>query len=196
MYDVVTMGSATQDVFAMTDAETVTFRHGHDEQELIAYPLGSKILIHDIDFQIGGGGTNTATTFARQGLKTGFIGKIGKDPSGYAVMKFLKEEGITFLGAVGHHTGYSIILDSEEDDRTILTFKGCNDDLSLEELDTMLMELETRWLYCSSMLGKSYKTMRHVMKLLKGRGANVAFNPSCYQAEQGLEALRDVLAHV
>ncbi len=190
------MGSATQDVFAMTDAETVTIRHAHEEEEFIAYPLGRKILIYDLDFQIGGGGTNTATTFARQGLRTAFLGKLGKDASGLAVLKFLKDEGITFLGAVGQQTGYSVILDSEEDDRTILTFKGSNNELVVDEISGQLRTLRTRWLYCSSMLGKSYETMLEVMHRVKQRGGQVAFNPSAYQAEQGLAALQRALSMV
>ena len=192
-FDVVTMGSATQDVFAKSDAETVTYtRHG-DKETLIAYPLGSKILIEKLDFFIGGGGTNSATTFSRQGLRTGFIGKLGKDAPGLAVFRFLKEEGIEFLGAVGGQTGYSVILDSTEEDRTILTFKGANDQLKEWEIAETLAGLSARWLYCSSMLNESYGTMKRVMLRVKGQGGSVAFNPSAYQAGQGLAGLAEVL---
>lgn len=186
------MGSATQDVFAQTDAELIKIRHGKDEEELLAYPLGTKILISDLDFQIGGGGTNTACTFARQGLKTGFIGKLGRDPSGYAVFAFLKKESIEFLGATGKQTGYSVILDSEEEDRTILTFKGSNNHLTIDEVG----ECQARWLYCSSMIGKSATTMERVAERMHAAGCRVAFNPSAYQAKKGLEALRGMLKSV
>ncbi len=192
-FDVVTMGSATQDVFVKTDAETIRLCH-HDEcEELLAYPLGGKILIDDIHYETGGGGTNTATTFARQGLKTGWVGRLGKDPAGLAVHKFLKQEGIAFLGSVGGKTGYSVILDSEAEDRTILTYKGANSGLSLASIGKLLDTLTTRWLYCSSMLGESYRTMEAVMRYLKRRGSRIAFNPSAYQAKQGLEKLGPVL---
>ena len=193
-FDVVTMGGATQDVFARTDAETVTYtRHG-DKETLIAYPLGSKILIEQLDFFIGGGGTNSATTFARQGLRTGYIGKLGKDQAGLAVFKCLKDEGIEFLGVVGGQTGYSVILDSDADDRTILTFKGANDELRAEELREVLSALSARWLYCSSMLKESYATMLVVMRTVKGEGGMIAFNPSAYQVSQGLADLKEVLS--
>lgn len=195
-YDVVTMGSATQDVFAKTDAETIKLCHGHACETLLAYPLGTKILIEELDFQIGGGGTNAATTFARQELRTGFIGKLGKDPAGFAVIRFLKEEGIAFLGSVGGKTGYSVILDSQLDDRTILTFKGANDALREAEIRPVFDRLMTRWLYCSSMLGESRTTMLAVMRHVKERGGKIAFNPSSYQAEKGMDALRDLLAFV
>jgi hypothetical protein len=42
-YDVITMGSATQDVFVKTDCELIKVCH-HDEcEEMLAYPVGEKI---------------------------------------------------------------------------------------------------------------------------------------------------------
>ena len=192
-FDVVTMGSATQDVFVKTEAETIKLCNHNQCEELLAYPLGSKILIKELDYHIGGGGTNTATTFARQGLKTGWLGKLGRDSAGLAVHKFLKQEGVAFLGSVGSKTGYSVILDSEADDRTILTYKGANSTLTLASVGKLLDTLTARWLYCSSLLDESYKTMMAVMRHLKRRGSRLAFNPSSYQAEQGLEKLSPVL---
>lgn len=192
-FDVVTMGSATQDVFVKTEAETIKLCNHNQCEELLAYPLGSKILIKELDYHIGGGGTNTATTFARQGLKTGWLGKLGRDSAGLAVHKLLKQEGVAFLGSVGSKTGYSVILDSEADDRTILTYKGANSTLTLASVGKLLDTLTARWLYCSSLLDESYKTMMAVMRHLKRRGSRLAFNPSSYQAEQGLEKLSPVL---
>ncbi len=192
-FDVITMGSATQDVFVKTEAETISISHPKFSEELLAYPLGSKILITEMHHAIGGGGTNTATTFARQGLKTGFLGKLGKDAAGLAVHKFLKEESIAFLGSVGGQTGYTVILDSQADDRTLLTFKGANDTLTLGEVEQRLAALTTRWLYASSVLGETYKTLLAVMRHLKRRGTKLAFNPSSYQAREGLEKLGPLL---
>jgi ribokinase len=195
-FDVVTMGSATQDAFAKTQADTVTFQHNGENEKLLAYPLGTKILIEELHFEVGGGGTNTACVFARQGLKTGFLGKLGADESGEAVLTFLEKENITFLGARGGQTGYSVILDSQEDDRTILTFKGANNDLGEEDINGTLGTLSTQWLYCSSMMGKSYETMRTVMRHVHEHGDRVAFNPSSYQAKLGLGTLQRVLDFV
>jgi len=192
-FDVITMGSATQDVFVRTEAETIRISHPKFSEELLAYPLGSKILIKELHHRIGGGGTNTATTFARQGLRTGFLGKIGRDAAGLAVHKFLKEESIAFLGTVGGQTGYSVILDSQADDRTLLTFKGANDSLSLQDIGKRLDTLTTRWLYASSVLGQTYTTLLAVMRHLKKRGTKLAFNPSSYQARQGLGKLDPIL---
>jgi ribokinase len=193
MFDIITVGSATVDVFANTESGLIKFKTPNGEEDFIAYPSGSKILIKEIHFLIGGGGTNTAVCFSRLGLKTGYVGKLGKDDQGKMVLECLKKEKIAFLGASGNTTGYSIILDSIEEDRTILTFKGANDTLQKKEVP--FPKLASKWFYVSSMMNDSFQTSLDVVKYAKSKGSKIAFNPSGYQAKQGLEYLREFLSH-
>jgi len=165
-FDIVTFGSAVQDVFLSTAlAERGNF---------IAYPIGSKILIKELKFDIGGGGTNTAVAFSRLGFKTGFIGKIGNDQIGKEVLKMLKKEKITFLGkVVNGMSGFSVILDSKENDRTILTYKGINDHISMRDIN--LRGLKTDWLYCSSLLGQSLESQISLARTMKKKGVKRAY---------------------
>ena len=82
MFDIITIGSATIDVFVDTEIGSLRINH----KKIIGYPSGTKILIHDFSRSTGGGGTNTAVGFARMGLKTGFIGKLGSDENGKAIL--------------------------------------------------------------------------------------------------------------
>lgn len=192
MYDVITVGSATIDVFADSDSELIKIMTNHSEEDLIAYPVGTKILITDIKFLTGGGGTNTAVSFSRLGLKTAYLGKLGNDDNGEMIHRSLKAEGIDFVGARGKiQSGYSIILDSIEDDRTILTYKGANNNLEFSELNTK--KLKARWFYFCAMVGKSYKTLEKLASFAKENGVLVAFNPSCYIAEKGVDYLKHIL---
>jgi ribokinase len=182
MFDVITVGSNTLDVFAKTDAKLIRAKTEHGSEEFIAYPTGSKILITQLDFFTGGGGTNTAVSFARLGLKTAYLGKIGKDDNGLKIFKELQAEKVQFIGTLGDLTGYSVVLDSMHEDRTILTFKGCNNDLSFNEVDPN--HLKTKWFYFSSMMGKSFETIEKLSRIAKVDGIKVAFNPSAYQVRQ------------
>jgi ribokinase len=170
-YDVVTFGSAVVDVFVETEAK--------EKGDLVCYPVGGKVLINDLIFDIGGGGTNTAVAFARFGLKTGYIGKVGDDSDGKKILDLLKKEKVAFLGKIDKKcmTGYSVILDSSHKDRTILTYKGANDDLSFDELNK---KIETKWLYFSSLLGKSFQTQKKLAEIMVNKGTKIAFNPSSY----------------
>ncbi len=191
LHDIITIGSATVDVFANTVSSLVKIVTKEGEEDLIAYPSGSKIIVNSIDFLIGGGGTNTAVLFSRMGCKTAFLGKIGQDENAEKVLALLTQEHIDFIGSQKGQTGYSIILDSVEHDRTILTFKGANNQLQTSEVP--YNQLHAKWLYSSSMVKQSFTTLKTIFTHAKQNGLHVAFNPSNYQVKLGIAALEDVL---
>jgi len=189
MYDIITLGSATADVFVKTKGREIIT---HDHHQDVAFPIGGKILIDKIDFDTGGGGTNSATACARLGLRTGWVGKLGNDPNSKHIRDVLKKEKITFLGATGKgSTGYSVILTGLQKDRSILTSKGINNSLSPNEVKWN--RLKTKWFYFSSMLGKSFKTLEKAAMHAKKNKIKYAFNPSSYLAKQGIKKLRKIL---
>ena len=169
MFDVVTFGSAVIDTFVDTEF--------NKKSNSFSYPAGSKILVHGLKSDIGGGATNTAVAFSRLGLNTGCVCKIGDDNNGLDVLNMFKREKIKFLGSIAQsETGESIILDSREHNRTILTFKGPGNSIRLSELP----KIKTKWLYYSSVLGESFKTQIALAKKLK---AKLAINPSEYEVK-------------
>jgi ribokinase len=192
MYDVITVGSSTVDVFAKVESELVKIKTIHHTDELIAYPSGSKILINDLVFLSGGGGTNTAVSISKLGLDVAYLGKIGEDSNSSFITDELKKNKIDFLGKKSEGmSGYSIILDSLEGDRTILAYKGVNDHLSFKELN--LNKLKTKWFYFSSMVGESYETLEKLSVYAEKNKIKIAFNPSNYLAEKGYAFLKEVL---
>ncbi len=170
MFDIVTFGSAVVDVFVDTNMQ--------EKDKKICYPVGSKILLKNLKFDIGGGGTNTAVAFSRLGLKTGYIGKIGDDFEGKKILDMLKKAKIKFLGKIQKNaiSGYSIILDSKENNRTILTYKGINNNIFINDIK----KFRTKWLYFSSVMGKSFDSQKKLIKKLIKQGTKLVFNPSEY----------------
>jgi ribokinase len=196
-FDIIVIGSVSLDVLAKTDAKIVQIKglsHGQmRDEKWLAYPLGSKLLIRKLAFSPGGAGTNACATFAKFDFNTAFIGMIGMDIHGQILLNWFRENGITFLGKLGNETGYSLILTSQADDRTILSFKGCNDDLELAVLP--LSELQASWLYGTSMLGKSFATQEKLFLFAKHTGMQTAYNPNPYICSKGLPYLRRMLQH-
>lgn len=181
MFDVITIGSATIDVFVHTDG---LFRPCKKCPGHVKVPFGSKILIKDLNFFTGGGATNAAVGFSRLGFRTAWIGKLGDDETGAIVLKEMKKEKVdtSFVKILpGGKSGYSIILDASGHDRTILTHKGCND--LLENRDVALNKVKAKLLYASTMLGDSLKTLEKVVNAAKSNKTKIAFNPSCYMIE-------------
>ncbi|MBE0409825.1 MAG: carbohydrate kinase family protein [Anaerolineales bacterium] len=195
-YDVITVGSNTIDVFAYTDrSKSICIKTIEGERCFISYPVGSKFLIDELDFYTGGGGTNSAVSLSRMDLKVGYIGKIGNDENGNRIIEALKEEKVNFLGVKSKipskKTGYSIILDSLERQRTILAYKGVNDDLEYEEIDKE--NLKTNWFYFSSMVGKSFKTQEKLAEFANKNNIKILYNPSNYLTEKGSDYLENIL---
>ena len=147
MFDVITVGSGTVDVFVETGSKLFKKAMVKKEHGCVLVPFGSKIVIDELRFNIGGGGTNTAVALQRLGLKTAWLGKIGSDENSENILKLLKKEKVStkLVCSDDKGAGYSVILDAEGYDRTILTYKGSNNDLRFDDIN--IRKLKTRWLY-------------------------------------------------
>ena len=186
-HEIITFGSAVIDAFVDTGIGELN--------KQMCYMIGTKIAVNDLKFSTGGGGTNTAVAFSRLGLKTGFLGKVGKDANGDTLLKELKKEKVDFLGKRGSEmTGYSVILDSIQRNRTVLTYKGANDHLKLNEVNTKA--LDSDWYYFSSMTGDSYITQEKLTEILNKKGKKIAYNPSSYITKKGAEYLGKILNNI
>ncbi|PLW80335.1 carbohydrate kinase family protein [Candidatus Woesearchaeota archaeon] len=191
-YDLITVGSATFDVFAKTDNETIEIHSRSGDEKLIAYPLGTKILMKDLEFHVGGGGTNTAVAASRLGLKTGYLGNVGKDTNGDQVISLLKKEKVDFLGTrTNDLTNYSIILDSFDEDRTILVHKGASQKFDFDKIPKS--RLKTKWFYLCAMVDKGFKQLEKISEYANKNNISVAFNPSSYIASKGKRYLSKIL---
>ncbi|MEK7616188.1 MAG: carbohydrate kinase family protein [Patescibacteria group bacterium] len=183
MFDIISIGSATRDVLMQSDA----FEHAK---------AGSKVEIKKLVLVTGGGGTNYAVTFARQGLKTACIGVIGDDANGAEVLRELEGEGIDVSMFEKHHddmTAYSVIMVRPDAERTILSYKGEGQHFNASELD--FSKLQSKWLFLDS-LGGHYdlfeKLVQHAMK----NSMKIACNPGGKELEHGLEKLKPLFAHM
>lgn len=188
-YEIVTIGSGTVDYFADTDSELISIDTRTSHEKLIAFPLGSKILINELNTTTGGGGTNTAVSFARLGFRTAWLGKLGEDAIGDFVLEKMAAENVSFVGRREGKSGISFVLNSIGEDRTILTFKGSNNHLHVSDLPVVT----TPWVYVSSMLEESWNT---VVDYVAGNSFKVAFNPSNYQAKLGYARLKPLIDRV
>ncbi len=103
-------------------------------------------------------------------------------------------EGVHFIGKKKQRkTGYSVIL-SRQSDRTILTYKGVNNDLTWNDIDLRLVN--SRWMYMATMLGESLKTLEKLIIYAKKKSMKIAFNMSLYLAQQGLKRLGSLLNQI
>ncbi len=196
MFDVVTIGSATKDAFIETDgANIVTVAQRDKKSEFMSYPYGSKIEINKFKVSIGGGAVNTACNFAKLGMKTAAIVKIGDDSTGNDIIKMLEQRGISTKSTVKEqnaNTGFSVILLSFEGDRTVLAHRGPNAAISKKDVDFEVIK-KSRWLYIAPLNGESTNILDDIADFAEENNVNMAINVGTSSIKRGEKYLDKIL---
>lgn len=193
MYDIISIGSATRDVFMGADDFKSFKSDEYSSGRAICFSLGSKLEIKKIVFTTGGGGTNSAVTFARQGLKTACIGSIVDDLNGRELMAELESEGVDtqyFQKHTDDFTAYSVILVHKSGERTILSYRGEGQHFEFAKIP--FNELRTKWLFLDS-LGGHYDLLESLVFWAVKNGVKLATNPGGKELAHGLEKWRPLL---
>ncbi len=202
MFDIITIGTATRDVFLesplfkpIKDPEHLSEKKGFPTGEAQCFALGSKIEVEKIVFTTGGGATNTAVTFSRQGLKTAAVIKVGQDEGGKAITKELKKEKVDPLAIEDKKqlTAYSVILLAVSGERTILVYRGASE--RLEEQEISWRKLSSRWVYLAPG-GISFDLLQHLVSNFAKQKTKIAINPSKTQLSLGLKKLKPLLSEI
>lgn len=194
MVKVLSIGAAVQDVFLSHSDE---FRPACENPRecFLRLELGAKVDVNKIDFSTGGGATNASVTFVRQGLEAEFMGSVGNDPAGQAVLAELDREGVEtsrVTTSKRYNTGYSVLLLAPNGERTILTYRGASTHYKASDFD--LTEARADWLYVSSMAGKM-DILDAVFTDAKRLGMKIMFNPGKGELQQ-MDKLRPLLEDV
>ena len=191
MYDVITIGAATQDVFLLSDGFHLMLSPTM-KRMCECFPLGEKINVEHVDFETGGGATNSAATFRNLGFKVAVAARTGDDSAGDFIRKDLAVRDIRrqFIRIVkGGASGYAAILLTPHGDRTALVQRGVS--ASFTASDIPWNALRARWLYVTS-LGGNLKLLKRLFAAACARGIQIAFNPGMQELKFGL---KDVRAH-
>jgi sugar/nucleoside kinase (ribokinase family) len=177
MTKILAIGAAVQDVFLSHRNEFKPVSDKKADEVFMKLELGGKADVNNIEFSTGGGATNAAVTFARQGIDAQFMGTIGRDPAGSAVLEDLDREGVDteFVSySEKYNTGYSVLLLAPSGERTILTYRGASTHYDAKNFK--LKGTNADWLYVSSMAG-SMEALDAIFTQAHSLGINVFFNP-------------------
>lgn len=184
-FDIITFGSATEDIVIKPKKLTnLKYEKSTNNTETagVCFPFGSKIDVEDLIMVSGGGGTNTAATFALQGFKTAFCGVVGDDVSGLEILRELKSFGVkTHLVVTTREkkTNHSIVILGENQDRTILAYRGAAELLSRDKIP--FGKLRARWFYLAPLTGLLCDSFEDLVNFAKKQNIKVAVNPGMAQ---------------
>ncbi len=197
MSDIVTIGSATMDVFVeCDDANIVSVRKKDHSTDFMSYPYGSKLEITDFDTQVGGGGVNTAVNFSNLGFSTSAIFKIGDDIYSKGLFSFFEDKNIDLSSVIqdkNDSTGFSIILTSFEGDRTVLAHRGANAHIKRSEIDFETIK-NAKLLYIAPLNGDSNRVLDDIVKYAKENETYVCFNAGTTGIKKGFGYLSKILS--
>lgn len=189
---IIAVGAAVQDVFLSHSSEFQPVVQNPHES-FMKLELGAKADVNNITFSTGGGAANAAVTFARQGLHSFFMGTVGHDPAGRAVLDVLDHEGVdtTHLSfSHKYNTGYSVLLLAPNGERTILTYRGASTHYHHKNFDISTVQAD--WLYVSTLSG-NFDVLHDLFTKAKKQSIKIMFNPGKKELEHPnkLKALLD-----
>lgn len=173
---VLAVGAAVQDVYLQGK---IFKPHREDDGDLVEeFALGSKNDLEGVVFSTGGGATNAAVTFARQGLHAMYMGKIGHDVAGKAILDDLHANGVdtSLVGYSnnGFTSGFSCILLAPNGERTILSYRGASSHYDITDAD--FHDTKPEWIYLSSLEG-NFDVLDAVFAYAKQHDIKIAMNP-------------------
>lgn len=196
-YDVVTIGDILRDIFVFPAEDEMEkpinrslIERKVQGERFLLFEFGDKIAISDIAYGIGGSAGNVAAGIAKIGLKSGVIGKVGRDNEGHEVLTTLRNAKVntSYIEIDDQKkTSFGIIL-SYRGERSILVFH------SFRPTDFEIpADLDTEWLYVGP-LGENYKTLyTKITSLAAEKNIKIAINPGSIQIKDGLSAFGGLL---
>ena len=201
MAKILTIGSATMDVFVECDEANVVSVCSKDKKsDFMSYPYGSKIDISSFASNVGGGGVNTACNFANLGFETSAIFKIGEDIYSEGILNSFKNRDVDLSNIIQNKeisTGFSIILVSFEGDRTVLAHRGANAHIKEEDINFDAIS-QADFVYVAPLNGDSNKVLEPIIQHAHEHDTKICFNAGTTSIKRGFEHIKKILesAHI
>ncbi|MBI4457424.1 carbohydrate kinase family protein [Candidatus Uhrbacteria bacterium] len=190
MYDIVSIGDATVDVFLQINEASVMCEI-QAEQCQLCLNYADKIPVEGISRVPGAGNaSNNAVGSARIGMKAAVWSILGDDDVGHDILAHWKKEKVDTRHALFDRkrgTNYSTVLNFKGE-RTILVYHEKRDYKFPVTLDG------AKWVYYTSLGKGSEKLHRPLLRYVKKAGAKLVFNPGTFQLKLGNDRLQPLIA--
>jgi Sugar kinases, ribokinase family len=158
--------------------------------------VGREIIADNCSIVLGSSTAICACGISRLGLKTGFLGKIGKDSFGEIAAQSLASYGISLENLIideSIKTGITISLSTEKD-RALVTYLGSIDSLTFEDIDIELLK-KTRHIHVGSFFLQSRlrKGLRDLFIAARNMGVTTSLDAGWDETENWDYGIFEVL---
>ncbi len=190
MYDIISVGDATIDVFIKINDAHVQCTINKEICEL-CIKYGDKIAVEEMQNLVAGNAANNAVGSARLGMKTAMFMNVGADDSGFRIKKKMVEEKVDPVYIKvneGMESNYSVVL-RFQGERSIFVYH------QQWQYDLPKME-PTKWVYYTS-ASASFANgtfSADLAKYVTENGAKMGYNPGTYQMKAGVKKFPEILA--
>lgn len=142
----------------------------------------------------GGSAANTIAGLARLGLRTGFIGKVGKDREGKLLLSDFRKEKVDTRGIVVSKEGRSGVVMGyvgEKGERALYVDPGVNDQLDFKEINPDYA-VDTQFLHLTSFVGeKPFEAQKQLINQLSN--VKISLDPGALYARKSLKSLKPII---
>ncbi len=190
MYDIISVGDATIDVFIKINDAHVQCTINKEICEL-CIKYGDKIAVEEMQNLVAGNAANNAVGSSRLGMKTAIYMNVGADDSGFRIKKKLVEEKVdpSYIKVnEGMESNYSVVL-RFQGERSIFVYH--------QQWKYELPKMEpTKWVYYTS-ASSSFTNgtfSQDLANYVKVTGAKMGYNPGTYQMKAGVKNFPEILA--
>jgi len=139
----------------------------------------------------GGSAANTISALSRMGFQTGFIGKVGIDPEGEALLAEMKGTDLTGVVRAGRSGRCLCILDAYRD-RFMMLQPNANDTFTEEEVNYGFTSA-ARYVHLSSFVGEAPFAAQKALVAQMPPTVRITFDPGEVYARRGLDASRPII---
>lgn len=180
-FDTLSIGSATLDLLMKS---SMFVSHALNGEAMLCEVYGGKTDVEEATITSGGAATNTAVSFARQGLKAAVISEMGQDPAAQIIYDELEREKVDISFLVeepSEHTALSVVLTAEDASRSVLTYRGASHMLTSSDIPWEKID-KVRWIHVSG-LGNP-DLVREIFLFCKKHSIKLSWNPSSSDLEE------------
>lgn len=190
MFDLISIGDSTVDVFLEIDPKDVDTKCDLDEKACrISFEYGAKIPVKRMTRIVAvGNAANNAIGSTRLGIRVGIYTVLGSDKDAFEIKEVLEEEGVETEFVVMEkdaRSNFSVVINYLAE-RTIFTYHE-NRKYNLPDLP------KVNWVYFTSVAPGHEILHKQIPDYVKKSGAKLAFNPGSYQLREGVAKMKPIL---